>query len=346
VKVAIVTDTHFGARGDSLAFSQYFKKFFEKVFWPTVFERCEHVLHLGDLVDRRKYINFNSCYEMGQAFIKPAHEMGWKMTILAGNHDAYFKNTLRVNAVRELVPSASQFTVIDYPTPFTIDPRQPDVLLVPWICDDNRAQCEKLVTQSTLPVCMGHLEFTGFEMYRGQVMDHGADPAPFSKFRQVFSGHYHHRSSKGNIHYLGAPYEMTWGDYDDPRGFHIWDTESGELEFIENPYKMHKKVHYEPGLAVPDVRDSIVKVILPANRDPFRTDAFITALETQGVADLKAVEDHLNLDVVSAEEVVADSDTLDIIRDCVNDIKACSVDKGLLTGLLVNLYKEAQLARE
>ena len=38
---------------------------------------------------------------------------------------------------------------------------------------------------------------------------------------------------------------MYWNDAGDIRGFNIFDTETYEMEFIENPYNMFEKVYYE-----------------------------------------------------------------------------------------------------
>ena len=61
MKIGLITDTHFGARNDSLIFSDFFRKFYENVFFPTLKERgITDVIHLGDVVDRRKFINYKT----------------------------------------------------------------------------------------------------------------------------------------------------------------------------------------------------------------------------------------------------------------------------------------------
>ena len=58
MKIALITDTHWGARNDNVIFSNYFRKFYDNIFFPLLEERnIKTLLHLGDVVDRRKYIN-------------------------------------------------------------------------------------------------------------------------------------------------------------------------------------------------------------------------------------------------------------------------------------------------
>ena len=59
MKVAIITDQHFGARKNSKLFHDYFLNFYENVFFPSLEkEGISVVVDLGDTFDSRKGIDF------------------------------------------------------------------------------------------------------------------------------------------------------------------------------------------------------------------------------------------------------------------------------------------------
>ena len=103
MKIAIITDTHFGARADSKAFADYFYKFWDNTFFPYLIENgIKTIIHCGDLMDRRKYVNFDTLNRMRRDFVKPMIDNGITMHTIVGNHDTYYKNTVAVNSVEEL----------------------------------------------------------------------------------------------------------------------------------------------------------------------------------------------------------------------------------------------------
>ena len=204
---------------------------------------------LGDTFDKRRSINFLSLSEAKQMWFDPLAELGVKMHMLVGNHDIYYKNTLRVNAPRELLGSYNNITVYDEPTTVNFDGL--DILLLPWIADDNYDKTLLTITQSEATVAMGHLELNGFEAHPGHYMENGMDPSFVGKFKKVFTGHYHQKSNRDNIYYLGNPYQLYWNDYRCKEGFHVFDTETLRTTFYRNPVNTFYSFHYNNGVELP-----------------------------------------------------------------------------------------------
>lgn len=352
MKVALITDTHFGARNDNSAFLKYFKRFYDDVFFPYLKENnINRIIHLGDVVDRRKYINYQTQHIMHETFFKPIIDNQYETDIIIGNHDTYYKNTNKINSMEQLYGS-SEFTNIRWydNTPEVINIDGCDIMLLPWLCSDDAHSFLQQVDETTAQVLFGHLELKGFEMYRGAINDHGYDPSIFNKFDIVCSGHFHHKSSVGNIHYLGTPYEITWSDYNDPRGFHIFDTDTRELEFIQNPYTMFNKIFYDDSNQTMEyvvnqdydkLTNSYVKVVIKEKNNPYWFDMFIERLEKANPLHVQVVEDHLNLDLESEDDIISEAeDTLTILHNYVNALDV-NVNKKNLEDVIKDLYSDA-----
>lgn len=185
-------------------------------------------------------------------------------------------------------------------------------------------------------------------MYKGVPNDHGMDPSLFSRLDMVFSGHFHHRSRNGNIQYVGTPYELTWSDYDDPRGFHILDLDTREVTFIPNPYCIFHKIAYDDlDKTFEDILDfdasqyanCFVKVVALTKTNPYAYDAFIKKLEDEGAFDVKATDNALMLEL-NDDEAIDVEDTLTLLRSVVAETQTNVPSEDLET-LMVELYIEA-----
>jgi len=345
MKIALITDTHFGARNDSLIFSDFFRKFYENVFFPTLKERgITDVIHLGDVVDRRKFINYKTLNSMKEILFIPLKEMGGNIKIIVGNHDIYYKNTLAVNSMTELTKGMSHVTVYDKPTEVSLTDDH-KVLFVPWICDDNEEETKELIEKTRTKVAFGHLHLVGIEQNKGSYSIDGYSSSMYKAFQRVFSGHFHHRSTTGNITYLGNPYEITWSDYNDPRGFHIYDTETMETEFIQNPYSMFHKIYYDDDkLDYGDLsryEDCYVKIIVQKKNNSYLFETLMDKLIDVGVGHISVVDNLFDIedigdDIESMEDV---EDTMSVIRSCVDGLEI--ENKESLNQLMQNLYNEA-----
>jgi len=348
VKIALITDQHFGSRNDSIQFHEYYKKFYDEFFFPYLEkERIDTIVELGDIFDRRKYINFDTLSRCNEYFFDPINEKNIKLHCIVGNHDTYYKKTNRVNAPSLLRASNEMIRVYDEPTVVNFD--DIDILFMPWINNENYDDAMSTIESVNCDVCMGHLELKGFEMYKGAVIDHGLPHSAFQKFDMVMSGHFHHKSSKDNIHYLGAPYEMTWSDYNDDRGFHIFDTETKDLTYVKNPYKMFHKVFYDDAKTSEDdianvnfeqLKDKHVKVVVKNKDNPYIFDLYMDRLNACSPAHVQVVEDNLNLNIEDESDIINEAeDTLTIIRNYIDNLNL--TDSKPVENLFDELYHEA-----
>ena len=349
MKVALITDTHWGIRNDSQVMLDNMKKFLDDIFFPRISALgITDVYHLGDLVDRRKYINFNTARRLREDFLDPLHRKGISMHIIAGNHDTYYKNTNEVNALDEMLMGKYDNIKI-HKSPIEVYPYGKPILLLPWICDENREQSINAINNSKSQVAFGHLELAGFDLFRGHKNDHGDDPSIFSRFDIVCSGHYHTRSNNGSIFYLGCPVQFTWTDYNDTKGFHIFDTETRELSFVPNNSSIfHKHFYSDADRSMDDVvdfdvakyKDCYVKVIVKEKTNPYWFDLVIDKIEKIGVADLQVVEDHMHQDAVQDEEIIDQAeDTMTILKKYVEGMQVS--DKKRVDNIITSLYNEA-----
>ena len=350
--VALITDTHAGVRNDSLPFLNNFKTSLDNFFFPYLKEHgINRVVHLGDVADRRKYCNINTAYRLRNDFLNPLEQMGVQMDLIAGNHDEYYKNTNEVNFLTEVIEGRyPNFKVHINASEIEIDGLP--ILLLPWICDTNYDDTVSKIQATKAQVAFGHLELPGFEMFRGAISDHGLDRTLLDKFDIVCSGHYHHRSTDGTVTYIGAFSEFIWSDYNDPRGFTVFNTETRNMEFIQNPNVMFKKVFYDDsGIDNSSILDfdesdysgKVVKIIVKNKTNPNMFDLFIDKMEHCGTAEIQTVEDHLNLDQESEEHIVDEAEDTDvIIKQYIDSLKLNNINKPKLENVIADLYKEAK----
>lgn len=342
MKVAILTDTHYGARKGSKYLHDYFELFYKNIFFPTLEEyQIDTVLHLGDAFDSRKSIDYQSLDWAKRVVFEPLKN--YQVHMIIGNHDCYYKNTNQTNSPELLLKDYPNIKT--YSDPEVVKIGNVDVLFIPWICSENEEKTKKLINSTKSKIAAGHLELNGFAPYKGHLMEDGMDANLFGKFERVFSGHYHTRSNNGKIFYLGNPYEMFWNDVNDTRGFHIFDTETLELIPINNPYKLFHNIYYEDtNYRLFDTRDyenKIVKVIVRKKTNPKDFEKFVDKLYTAGVQDLKIIE-NFEYQISEDFEITEEENTMSILNRYIDESEI-SLDKSFIKNIFQEIYKEACL---
>ena len=343
MKIAIITDQHFGARKNSKLFHDYFLKFYEDIFFPTLIkEGITTIVDMGDTFDSRKGVDFVSLEWAKNHYYDRLAELGITVHTIVGNHTAYYKNTNQLSGVNLFLREYDNVKIYSEAEEVRID--KTNFLLVPWINSENEEKTLQVINDSDSPCVMGHLELNGFMATRGHFMEHGMDSNIFDKFERVYSGHYHMRSNKENVFYLGNPYEMYWNDVNDrKRGFHLFDTDTLVHTPVNNPYQLFHNLYYEDTphqmLDITKYNQKIVKVIVRKKSDPKQFEKYIDKLYSSNLAELKIVE---NFDFTEGEEFEADEseDTISLLNRYIQESEV-DLDKSVITEILQDVYREA-----
>ena len=350
MKIALLNDTHFGVRNDNPAFRDYQIKFYDEVFFPYLIENnITNLIHLGDVTDRRKFINFQTSSVFREKFWKRLWDLKIDTHIIIGNHDTYFKNTNKVNSVEEL---CTTFDGVNEPFIYT-GPKEVEIggcrmLFLPWICDDNYEDSIYAIDNSTADICFGHLEVKGFEMQKGLFNEHGLEPTQFKRFEKVMSGHFHKKSDDGLIYYLGTQYQIMWSDYNCPKGFHIFDTETRELERIPNDLAIFKKIIYDDrttdytNFDLSPYENCFVKMFVSFKTNEEMYNKLVERFYTNtNVHELQIIEDPVDIkQTVKANILDQGEDTMTFLNNYIDQIDT-DLDRKKLKDFTKELYVEA-----
>ena len=342
MKIALITDQHLDGRKGNLAFWNYFQKFYDDIFFPTLEkEGVRTIIDLGDTFDNRKSMDFNTFNRVNENYFKRLKD--YEVHMILGNHCTYYKNTNRINSPELLLEQYRNIRIYSEPKEILLGGKV--FLMMPWINQENKAECLRLIANSEADIMCGHLECDGFEVTPGMKFDGGFKVSDFKNFKRVWSGHFHHKSKHGNVQYLGNPYQMFWNDYKDTRGFHIYDTETDKLKFIKNPYEIFDKIFYDDASVdynkqdVSSYKDKFIKLIVEEKRDYQMFETLVDRLYNVGAHDVKIVETLVDADNIEDADLET-KDTMTLLNEYIDEVEI-AVDKTELKSLMRTLYIES-----
>jgi DNA repair exonuclease SbcCD nuclease subunit len=347
-KIAIITDTHSGVRNDAFIFHDYFKKSLDSVFFPYIEKyNIQDIIHCGDVFDRRKYLNIVTLTRCREDFLDKLRDKN--VHIIIGNHDTYYKDTNRVNSLQEIIKEKYPYNI--YTSAKEVVIQDLPILFVPWICEENAKETFETIKKSKAQICFGHLELAGFEMHKGIFAREALDSKIFKKFELVCSGHFHHQSVKSNIKYLGAFMEFSWSDYNDPRGFHVFDTETRELEFIKNPISIYKMIAYDDtqediiesfqNIDFNQYKGCYVKIVVVAKTNAYAFDLFLDKLYKAEPQDISIIEDMSQFTDLDPESDINQAEDTPTIIDKFIDTLSLPVNNRKMKYVMRSIYNEA-----
>jgi DNA repair exonuclease SbcCD nuclease subunit len=342
MKIACFSDTHYNFRKNSKLFHDYFKTFYDDVFFPTLDQQgIKTVVHMGDVFDTRQGIDYAALAWAKDNVFNQFQNRNIYLHLIVGNHDSYYKNTNHINSLDLLLREYDNVTVYSDPTEVRFG--NLGVLMVPWINIESEEHTMNMISQTDCPVVMGHLELNGFVPHKGHVMNEGRDPSPFNKFQKVFSGHYHTRSDNGKIFYIGNPYEMIFSDMNDDRGFIIFDTDTLDHEYINNPHRMHYSIYYEDNphsqLNTSLYDNKILRLIIRKKNNIGNFDAYLAKLYSSNIAEIKIIESGID-DYSEFDESLESEDTMTLLQKFIDD-GSVSLNKDILKNIINEIHREA-----
>jgi DNA repair exonuclease SbcCD nuclease subunit len=341
-KTAVITDLHFGVRNNHPYFLKRQQQFFEEVFFPTIdAEEIDTVIDMGDVFDKQSNVKFSMLSEASKFYFDEIKKRNLDYHIIVGNHDIPYRNTTLINSPDILLRKAYGFKVYDSPEEVTIKGKT--FCFIPWITVENQQEAFQLIEDTNCKYLFGHLAIVGATMYRGIKNEHGLDRVSLAKFEKVFSGHFHYRSTEDNIWYLGNPYETTWSDYDNKKGFHIFDVNDGSIRMVENPQISHVMVSKVEDVTEEKLADMIVKVDLTNMTDDEVTKVYkkIDKFQNRPQSILFINKTNFSEIAEANTEDLAVTTTKDILIDYVKSMESEDKKYDSLSKLLVETYDKA-----
>ena len=343
--IALITDQHLDGRKNSQIFWDYFLKFYENVFFPSLEKyKVKTIIDLGDTFDNRKGIDLAAWHRIKKNYYDRIASMGITVHMIVGNHTAYYKNTNTINTPELLLEQYDNVNIYSEVEDIVVDGLK--ITMLPWINSENQESSFNHLKQTDSTVVMGHLEISGFQAIPGHVFEGGLQPDFFKKFDNVFSGHFHHKSERGNIKYLGNPYEMFWNDYRAERGFHLLDPKTKKLGFVKNPFSIFKKIYYNDvkndysEFDVSEYKDTYIKIFVEDRSDNIAFEQVLEKLYDIGVHDIKVIESD-NLDLDDTQENFEGEDTLTTLNRYIDETENINLDKNSIKNIIKSIYVEA-----
>jgi DNA repair exonuclease SbcCD nuclease subunit len=341
MKIALISDIHFGVRKNNQIFLQSQLKFFKDCFIPYLQkENIENIFFLGDLFDNRNFLHIqikNEVFDLFENYLK-----NFNITLLVGNHDSFYTSTIKINSLKFL----SKFENIKVIESIkTIELFNKNILLVPWIT--NYEELFENIKKYSFDVVLGHFEINGFKYNKNVINQNGLSKDIFSNIKKVFSGHFHIRSNQkisdnSEIIYIGSPFQMTRHDINEERGFTVLDLNTLNYKNINNDVSLkYKQLLYPESFSQKDIEGNIVDVHIKIENSYNEKDLnkYTQLIESYNPASSPNIFiDNDEILVSNLDDNYQISSMVDLIKDYVDSLNIENKDN--IYNKLINLYNE------
>jgi DNA repair exonuclease SbcCD nuclease subunit len=357
-------DVHFGVSNSNHLVFEGQMEFFEHQVFPYILDNnIKDVMSMGDVFHNRSNVDGYILQELNQRFFGWFERNKVNFHVIVGNHDCYYKNTLSHHMFK---PQFNEFQYCTYYDTVTkIEIGDYIFAMVPWIIDRT-----SFVLPTGVDVVIGHFEIVSFPMVKGADAVKGFDPDFFKSVKLIESGHFHIKSNKGNINFLGSTQQLSWNDFCEPKGFWLLKGDFN-LEFVENTVNpKHVKIIYNevdtkveltayglydadtmitPKEAVSLAENHYVKLITHAVKSQSKLEKLHQAMMLSSKNNYKIevvavgeIQDTLDFSALEAS-IKANSSVGDTIVSFISEMPPVDdIDQEMLQNILNQLYTETQ----
>jgi Calcineurin-like phosphoesterase len=224
-KAAVFTDLHLGMKSNSKVHNDDCEEFIDWFIETAKSNGCETAIFCGDWNHNRNAINITTL-NSGLMCLEKLGASFDQTVFFPGNHDLYYKDRRDMNSVAfgRHVPGITMIT-----EPIVTE----ECAFVPWLVGDEWKKIIKINSR----YMFGHFELPMFMMNAMvQMPDHGELKAEdLGNNEYIFTGHFHKRQARNNVHYIGNAFPHNFADaWDDDRGMMILEW-GGEPQYINWP---------------------------------------------------------------------------------------------------------------
>ena len=226
-KSLLFTDIHWGRKQNADSHNQHCDSFIDFACEKAKQQKVDHIIFMGDWYENRNAINV-STINWAYNGAKKLNNLGIPVYFIVGNHDMYTKVNRDVYATVDY-KEFDNFHIIDQPV---IEPNIGNgVLLCPFLFHEEYSKLK----QYDVEYAYGHFEFNGFVVTGDNIkFTGGPNHTEFTRFKRIFSGHFHKRQQSGNMIYIGNTFPMDFSDANDfERGVAIHDNEKDTITYFD-----------------------------------------------------------------------------------------------------------------
>ena len=332
-KVAVCTDIHFGLKSNSLQHNQDCSDFIDWFIATARANGCETGMFLGDWSHQRAAINMQTLQYSLRSLEKLSAAFD-RFYFIPGNHDLYYRDKRDIYSTEWARHIPNIQIVNDW---F----QDGDVVIAPWLVGDDHKRIPKMTGQ----YMFGHFELPHFKMNAMVEMpDHGEIKVDnFGGFERVFSGHFHLRQQKKNVHYIGNCFPHNYADAgDSARGmmtlewgqepvFHSW---SGQP--LYRVLKLSEVIDHAPDLLSPNMHVRVeLNIDISYEEANFIKDTFIRDYRLREMALIPVKNTAVDTDMAPGEVKFESVDQ--IVTDQLTNIESEFYDPNLLLKIYQNL---------